>query len=64
MKMKEACKYTGLTDKAIRLYIERQLIFPSYTENYMGRKSFNFSETDVEELKMIATLRKYDFFFF
>ena len=61
MRIKEVCKLTGLTDKAIRLYIDKNLIFPDFSENYMGRKSYSFSEPDIEELKMIATLRKFDF---
>ncbi len=61
MKIKEICEKTGLTDRTIRYYIEEQLIAPYYTENYLGRKSFDFSENDLERLKNIATLRAFGF---
>ena len=52
---------TGLTDRAIRLYIENELVKPECDENYNGRKSIEFSEADVENLNNIALLRKADF---
>lgn len=61
MKIKEVITKTGLTDRAIRLYIENNLAKPEYDENYNGRKSIDFSENDVEQLKNIALLRKADF---
>ncbi len=61
MKIKQVIKETGLTDRAIRLYMENDLIKPEYDENYNGRKSIDFSENDVVQLKNIATLRKADF---
>lgn len=61
MKIKEVITKTGLTDRAIRLYIENDLVKPEYDENYNGRKSIDFSENDVEQLKNIALLRKADF---
>lgn len=61
MKIKEVIATTGLTDRAIRLYIEKDLVKPEYDENYNGRKSIDFSEKDVEQLKNIALLRKADF---
>ena len=61
MKIKEICEKTGLTDRTVRYYIEEALISPFYTENYLGRKSFDFSEQDVERLKDIATLRVFGF---
>jgi len=61
MKIKEVCQKTGLTDRAIRFYIENELVFPNYTENYLGRKTYDFSINDVVILKQIATLREYDF---
>lgn len=60
MKIKEVCEKTGLTDRAIRHYIRSGLVFPKYNENYTGRKNFNFCDSDVERLKQIAVLRKYD----
>ena len=61
MKIKAVCEQTGLTDRTIRYYIEEGLISPFYTENYLGRKNFDFSEADVETLKDIAILRKFGF---
>lgn len=61
MKIKEICEKTGLTDRTVRFYIEEGLISPSYTENYLGRKSFNFSEVDLQRLRNIATLRAFGF---
>ena len=61
MKMKDVITETGLTDRAIRLYIENALVSPSCNENYAGRKNIEFSENDVEALKNVATLRKAGF---
>ena len=61
MKIKQVITETGLTDRAIRLYIENDLVKPECDENYNGRKSIEFSKTDVENLKNIALLRKADF---
>ncbi len=61
MKIKEVITATGLTDRAIRLYIDSGLITPAHTENYTGRKSFDFSGEDVTKLKNIATMRKAGF---
>ena len=61
MKIKAVCELTGLSDRTIRYYIEQKLITPNYTENYLGRKTFDFSEKDIDELKSISTLRKFDF---
>lgn len=61
MKIKTICKLTGLTDRTIRYYIEEGLISPFYTENFSGRKMYDFSDKDAKELTDIATLRKFDF---
>lgn len=61
MKIKTVCELTELTDRAIRYYIEEQLISPAYTENYLGRKSFDFSKSDIQQLQDIAVLRKFGF---
>lgn len=61
MRMKAVCEATGLTDRAVRFYIEEGLIEPDYTESYTGRKTFDFSEADVRQLRDIAVLRKFDF---
>ena len=57
MKIKEICEKTGLTDRTVRYYIEEGLVSPFYTENYLGRKSFDFSDADLERLKAIALER-------
>lgn len=61
MKIKEICARTGLTDRTVRFYIEEGLIAPAYTENYLGRRTFDFSEEDVESLSDVAVLREFDF---
>ncbi len=61
MKMKEVIEKTGLTDRAVRLYIDEGLAIPSIAESYSGRKSIDFSENDVERLKNVALLRKAGF---
>ena len=61
MKIKDVITETGLTDRAIRLYIENGLVSPSCNENYAGRKNIDFTQDDVETLKNIATLRKAGF---
>ena len=61
MKIKTICEITGLTDRTIRYYIEKELVCPAYTENYLGRKSFHFSQEDIEILKSISVLRQFDF---
>ena len=61
MKMKDVIEKTDLTDRAIRLYVENGLVSPSCNENYAGRKNIEFSESDVEALKNVATLRKAGF---
>lgn len=57
MKIKAVCEKTGLSDRAIRLYIDSGLLAPEKTENYTGRRSFDFSENDVKRLDQIAVLR-------
>ena len=61
MKIKEVIEKTGLTDRAIRLYIDEGLTAPSIEESYSGRKKIEFSESDVERLKNVAILRKAGF---
>lgn len=61
MKIKQVCEQTGLTDRAIRFYIEEGLSAPRYTQNYLGRKSFEFTQEDVDQLRAIGTLRKFGF---
>ena len=54
MKIKAVCEATGLTDRAVRYYIDEGLIEPDYTENYHGRRNYDFSDEDVRALKRIA----------
>ena len=61
MRIKEVSEQINLTIRTIRLYIEEKLISPQYSENYLGRRSYNFSHEDVTQLSDIATLRKFGF---
>ncbi len=61
MKIKDVIEQTGLTDRAIRLYMENGLVSPTCSENYAGRKNIEFSAEDVDTLKNVATLRKAGF---
>lgn len=61
MRIKEVIEKTGLTDRAIRLYINEGLAAPSIEESYSGRKSIEFSAEDVERLNNVAMLRKAGF---
>ncbi len=58
MRMKEVCERTGLTDRAVRLYMESGLVTPHEEQNYMGRRSISFDEEDVRALEAVATLRR------
>ncbi|MGN8895810.1 MerR family transcriptional regulator [Flavonifractor sp. HCP28S3_F3] len=60
MKMKEICEATGLTERAVRFYVQEQLVMP-HTQRRGGRTWLDFSETDVERLRAIAVLRKAGF---
>ncbi len=61
MRMKDVLARTGLTDRAVRLYIETGLLTPRQESSYSGRKSILFSEEDIQRLEVIATLRKAGF---
>ncbi len=61
MKIKDVIAQTGLTDRAVRLYIENGLVAPENQKTYSGRNNFDFSDADIERLKQIALLRKADF---
>lgn len=56
MKMKRACEATGLTERAIRLYLSKGLISPGQTNGLL-----DFSPVDIQHLHDIAVLRRYDF---
>lgn len=56
MKMKEVMEATGLTEKAVRLYIEHGLVKPT-VDNNLHNRSFDFSDENVKQLQTIAVLR-------
>ena len=57
MKIKDVCRRTGLTEKAVRYYVENGLVSP---EEYIqrGRTYRDYSEKDVRTLMSISTLRQ------
>jgi len=59
-KMSEVCERTGLTEKAIRVYMEQKLVEPKVEEG-IHRKSYEFSEKDIERLKDVSALRNAGF---
>ena len=61
MRIKEVCERTGLTDRAIRYYIDAALLSPEYSENYLGRKNYSFSEEDITSLNEVLVLRNIGF---
>ena len=61
MKIKEVIAATGLTDRAIRLYIENDLVTPENQKTYTGRNNYSFTQEDIDCLEQIAMLRKADF---
>lgn len=56
MKMKKACEATTLTERAIRLYLTKNLISPRQING-----TIDFSDEDIQRLKDIAVLRQYNF---
>jgi len=61
LKIKEVIAATGLTDRAIRLYIENGLVTPENQKSYTGRNNYIFTQADIDCFDQIATLRKADF---
>ena len=61
MKIKEVIAATGLTDRAIRLYIEYGLVSPDNQKTYTGRNNYEFTQANVDCLEQIAMLRKAEF---
>ena len=61
MKIKEVIAATGLTDRAIRLYIENGLVTPENQKSYTGRNNYIFTQADIDCFDQITTLRKADF---
>ena len=60
MKMKEICEATGLTERAVRFYVQEQLLTP-HAQRRGGRTWLDFSAADVERLQAIAVLRRAGF---
>ena len=60
MKIKEVCKRTGLSERAIRFYVEKGLLTPK-SQVINGRTTMEYGEADIEVLKDIATLRNAEF---
>ncbi len=56
MKIREICEKTGLTERAVRLYLERGLLHPA-SERRRGRTYHEYSEADLARLREIAALR-------
>lgn len=56
MKISDACRVCGLTERAVRLYIQEGLLEPRQHNGIM-----NFSQEDIRRLREIALLRRYDF---
>lgn len=61
MRMKDICDKTGLTDRAVRLYIENGLLSPRRENSHSGRSSIIFDEEDLRTLEAVATLRRAGF---
>lgn len=60
MKIKQVSKITGLTERTIRFYCEKNLVQPEKSESN-GRVYINFAADNVDQLRQIAVLRKMDF---
>lgn len=63
MKIREAAKRTGLTEKAIRVYVDNGLVMPTI-EQTTHRNSYDFTEENVRELEKISIFRKAGFSIF
>lgn len=62
MKMKELSTRTEISERTIRYYISAGVFVPEkYTENYDGRRNYDFTDNDIKHLQQITLLRKYDF---
>lgn len=63
MKIGEVAKRTGLTEKAIRVYVDNGLVTPN-VEQTTHRNSYDFTEEHVKELERISIFRKAGFSIF
>lgn len=57
MKLKEVCERTGLSRKTIRLYEEKALFAP-HKERRNGRDYREYTEENIRQLQVIASLRR------
>lgn len=60
MKIKEVCLQTGLTERAVRLYLEKGLLSPK-SQWRQGRIYHEYSPEDVKRLQEIGALRSVGF---
>ena len=60
LKMKEVCQLTGLTERAVRLYVQEELIKPKVRDG-VHNKAYFFSVEDIKLLENISTLRNAGF---
>lgn len=60
MKIKDVCTQTGLTERAVRFYIEKGLL-QTQSQIINGRVSREYTEIDIDILKDISKLRKAGF---
>lgn len=63
MKIGDVARETGLTEKAIRIYVEQGLVKPTVTQS-THRNSYDFSRENVHELERISIFRKAGFSLF
>lgn len=63
MKIGEVARETGLSEKAIRLYVEQGLVKPEVSQS-LHRNSYDFTRQNVRELEQIAVFRKAGFSLF
>lgn len=63
MKIGDVARETGLSEKAIRLYVENGLVKPQVTQT-MHRNAYDFSRENVKELERISIFRKAGFSLF
>ncbi len=57
MKIKEVCRKTGLTEKAVRYYVGNGLCSPQEYQS-RGRTYLNFTDKDVSRLRDVAAMRR------
>ena len=60
MKIKEICRKTGLTEKAVRYYVDNGLCSPREYES-RERRYLDFTEENLAELRDTAVMRKLGF---